>query len=204
MSGMYIRPNLHKYFPLIWYAIWLTSEKPCFYPILGPWLYKRAEYLLALCSLLHSRLIWHATWLLIEKNKRAHRPWIAHLKLCQEERMFTTKYKSNSPTLKCILGITRMITKAYQVTKFNQIILISTISMSDLFTQPKRSGLVWIKSNILIVKCDVQHSLLQKKKFWPFDPVQWSMVCKRAENLLEWCYMLRSNYLICIRSTFRK
>ena len=29
--------------------------------------------------------------------------------------MFTTKYKFHSPTLKSILGITQIITKAYQV-----------------------------------------------------------------------------------------
>ena len=72
-------------------------------------------------------------------NKRAHGPLIAHLNSCQEKRMFTTKYKSHSPTLKSILGLTQIITKAYQVTKFNQIILICTISMSDLFTQPKKA-----------------------------------------------------------------
>ena len=32
--------------------------------------------------------------------------------------MFTTKYKSHYPALKSILGITQIITKAYQVTKF--------------------------------------------------------------------------------------
>ena len=84
------------------------------------------------------------------EKKRANGHWIAHLNPCQEGRMFTTKYKSHSPTLKSILGITQIITKAYQVTKFNQIILICTISMSDLFTQPKRPG-VCIMSNILIV-----------------------------------------------------
>ena len=47
------------------------------------------------------------------------------------------------------LGASQIITKAYQVTKFNQIILIYKISMSDLFTQPKRPG-VCIMSNILI------------------------------------------------------
>ena len=40
---------------------------------------------------------------------------------CQEERMFTTKYKSHFPTLKSILGITQIITKAYKVTKFNKL-----------------------------------------------------------------------------------
>ena len=34
-----------------------------------------------------------------------------------------TKYKSHSPTLKSILGITQIITKAYQLFEFNQIIL---------------------------------------------------------------------------------
>ena len=42
-------------------------------------------------------------------------------------------HKSHSPTPKSILGITKIITKAYQVTKFNQIILICTISMSAAF-----------------------------------------------------------------------
>ena len=50
------------------------------------------------------------------KNKRTHRPWIAHLNPCQEKRLFTTKYKTHSPTPTCILGITQIITKAYQVT----------------------------------------------------------------------------------------
>ena len=72
-------------------------------------------------------------------NKRAHRPWIAHLNPCQEERMFTTKYNSPSPTLKSILGITQIITKAYQVIKFNQIILIYTISMSDFYIPTKKA-----------------------------------------------------------------
>ena len=57
--------------------------------------------------------------------------------------MFTTKYKFPSPTLRSILGITQIITKAYQVTNFNQIILIRTISMSYFFTQPKGSGCVY-------------------------------------------------------------
>ena len=83
------------------------------------------------------------------KKKRGHGPWIVHLNPCQEERMFTTKYKSHSPTLKSVLGITQFLTKAYQVTKFNQIILIRSISMSDLFTQPKNSGMC-LRSNILI------------------------------------------------------
>ena len=51
--------------------------------------------------------------------------------------MFTTEYKSHSPTLKSILVITQIIPKAYQVTKFNQIILIYTISLSDLLPKPK-------------------------------------------------------------------
>ena len=74
---------------------------------------------------------------------------IAHLNPCQEERMFTTKCKSHSPTIKSIFGITQIITKAYQDTKFNQIILIRTISMSYIFTQPKMSGMC-IRSHILI------------------------------------------------------
>ena len=39
----------------------------------------------------------------VKVNKRAHGPWIAHLNPCQEERMFTTKCKSHSLTLKSIL-----------------------------------------------------------------------------------------------------
>ena len=83
----------------------------------------------------------------INFNKRAHGPWIAHLNPCLEEKISTTKYKSHSPTLTFILCITQIITKAYLVTKFNQIILFCTISMSDLFTQPKRPGMC-IMSNI--------------------------------------------------------
>ena len=71
------------------------------------------------------------------QNKRAHGPWNAHLIPCQEERMFTTKYKSHSPTLKSILGITQIITKAYQVTKFKQIILICTIQCLTFLPNPK-------------------------------------------------------------------
>ena len=92
----------------------------------------------------------HVTKEMIYLNKRAHVPWIAHLNLCQEERMFTTKYKSNSPTLnKSILDIIQIITKAYQVTLFNQIKLICIISMSDHLPKPKRPG-VCIMPNILI------------------------------------------------------
>ena len=68
-----------------------------------------------------------------EFKQENHEPWIAHLNSCHEERMCTIKYKSHSPTLKSILGITQIITKAYQVTKFKQIILICTMSMSELF-----------------------------------------------------------------------
>ena len=53
------------------------------------------------------------------RNKRAYGPWLAHLNPCQEERMFTLKYKSHSPTLKSILVITQIITKAYKATNFN-------------------------------------------------------------------------------------
>ena len=37
------------------------------------------------------------------RNKRAYGSWLAHLNPCQEERMFTIKYKSHSPTLKSII-----------------------------------------------------------------------------------------------------
>ena len=75
-----------------------------------------------------------------------------------------------SPTPKSILGISHIITKTYQVAEFNQIILICTISMSDNFTKPKRSG-VYIRLNILLATCstllsfkfDMQHDHLQKK-----------------------------------------
>ena len=40
-------------------------------------------------------------------------PWIAHLNPCYKERMLTTKYKSNFSNL----GITQIITKAYQLIK---------------------------------------------------------------------------------------
>ena len=50
------------------------------------------------------------------KTRGPNRPWITHLNPCQEERMFTTKYKSHdSPTRNFILGITQIITKVYQV-----------------------------------------------------------------------------------------
>ena len=53
-------------------------------------------------------------------SKKAHGAWMAHLNPCQEDRMFTTKYKCHSPTLESIMAINQIITKAYQVTKFNQ------------------------------------------------------------------------------------
>ena len=71
-----------------------------------------------------------------------------------------------SPTPKSILGITQIITKAYQVTKFNQNILIYTISISELFTLPKRSG-VCIRSIILLALCSKPLSLL----FYPSLPL---------------------------------
>ena len=96
--------------------------------------------------------------------------------------MFTTKYKSHSPTLKSIFGVTQIITKVYQVTKFNQIITICTISMSDLFTQSKRLGMC-IMSNILIAKCDVYHNLLQKKiRFYLLSPYR-SQWCIKGQNI---------------------
>ena len=51
--------------------------------------------------------------------------------------MLTTKANPLSSTPKSILGITQIITKAYQVTKFNLNILICTISMADILPNPK-------------------------------------------------------------------
>ena len=65
-------------------------------------------------------------------------PGVAHLNHCKEERMFTTNYNFHSPTLKSIFGITQTITKAYQVTKFNQIIL--TIQCLTFLPNPKGQG----------------------------------------------------------------
>ena len=48
-------------------------------------------------------------------------PESSYLNPCQDERMLTKKYKSHSPT-QVHLGITQIITKAYQVIKFNPII----------------------------------------------------------------------------------
>ena len=73
-------------------------------------------------------------------NKSAPERWIAHLNPCQEERMFTTKYKSHSPTLKSILGITQIITKAYQVNKFNQITFIWSAQFQCLTFLPDPIG----------------------------------------------------------------
>ena len=60
-------------------------------------------------------------------------PWIDHLNPFHED---TIKYKSYFETFKSILGITQIINKGYQViiTKFNQNILLYTLSLSDLFT----------------------------------------------------------------------
>ena len=60
--------------------------------------------------------------------------------------MFITKYKSHSPTLKSILDITQIITKAYQV-QSNYTYLHSFNVWH--FTQPKMPG-VCIMSNILM------------------------------------------------------
>ena len=104
--------------------------------------------------------------------------------------MFTTNYKSHSPQLKSFLGITQITTKAYQVTKFNQSILICTISMSELFTQPKRS-VVCIRPSISVHNVICNITFFRKKSF---DPIQGSRVSKRAEHLLARCSMLHSNY----------
>ena len=66
----------------------------------------------------------------------ARGPWIAHLNPCHKLRMLTTKNKSHFYNTGHLSG---NITKAYQFTEFNQNILICTISMYKLFTQPKRS-----------------------------------------------------------------
>ena len=135
-------------------------------------------------------------------DKRTHGPWIAHLNSCQEMRMYTTKFKSHSPTLKFILGITQVITKAYQVTKFNKIKHICTVSSLTFITNAK--GQECIRSNILSAKCDMHHNPCQKKIFWTFDPIRGSMWCKRTEHLYAWWSMLHSNYLFCNITTFRK
>ena len=80
----------------------------------------------------------------------------------------------------------QIITKADQVIKFNQIILICTISMSKPYcTTQNKQGVHQV--NILVGYCDMQLNLLQI--FLPFDPIQGPRVCKRAEQLLAWCSM---------------
>ena len=76
---------------------------------------------------------------------------IAHLNPCHEEMMLTTKNQSQFPTPKSILGIT------YQVIKFNQNILICTISMSTF--NPNKKVRMFMRSNILL------HNVLY---FFPF------------------------------------
>ena len=66
------------------------------------------------------------------KNNRARGPLIAHMNPYHEESMFTIQYKSFSTPLKSILAITQIINKAYEVSKFNQNVLICIISLSDL------------------------------------------------------------------------
>ena len=78
------------------------------------------------------------------QNKRAHGSWIAHLRTCYKERMYIN---INHFFLTPKSTSTLIITKDYQFTKFNQNILICTISVSDLFTQPKGSG-VFTRSNL--------------------------------------------------------
>ena len=91
---------------------------------------------------------------------------IAHLIPCHEESMFITKYKkiskgntSQFSNTYVHLGYHSIITKVFQVfssamfkcqiAKFNQNILICTISMSDLFNQTKMSG-VFIRVFMLL------------------------------------------------------
>ena len=71
MSGVCIRSNLHnalKVFPFNLMCNMTYLRKKGFDPIWGLWMYKRAEYWLALCSLHHSCLIRHVKWLLTENK----------------------------------------------------------------------------------------------------------------------------------------
>ena len=70
-----------------------------------------------------------------------------------------------SPTPKSILGITQTIIKDYQFTKFNQNILICTLSMADLSGVCIRSSKMFYKYSPLIWY-NMHHDLLQKKLFW--------------------------------------
>ena len=104
-------------------------------------------------------------------------PWISHLSSCHKERMLTIKYKSHFSNTLVHLGYhsdhNHRLPIDYQFTKFNQNILTCTISMSDLFIQPKMSG-VCLRSNLhnvlqvftvnLICKWPTSE---KKLTFWP-------------------------------------
>ena len=81
-----------------------------------------------------------------KRSKWDHGPWIAHLSSCHKERMLTTKYKSHF--FKTQVHLRYHSDHKKDTNSLSSIkILICTISMSDVFTQPKRSG-VCIRSNL--------------------------------------------------------
>ena len=82
----------------------------------------------------------------------------------------TTKYNSHSPTLKSILGITQIITKAYQVTKFNQIILICSIQCLTFLPHPKARGV---------------HKLHNVMRTMTFRKTEWFYLLSQYRS--QWC-----------------
>ena len=116
--------------------------------------------------------------------------------------MLTTKYNSHSPTLKSILVITQTKTKAYQVTKFNQIILICKNSMSygllPFYSTQKDSDVHMVKHFNRIIKCDI------KKSFDLLSPYR-GRGCVKGQNICMHgvlCFILIN--LIYNMTTFRK
>ena len=78
-------------------------------------------------------------------------PLMAHLSSCHKERMLTIKYKSNFSKSLVHLWY-HSDHKDYQFTKFNQNLLICTVSMSELFTHSKMPGCTAGQTCILFYK----------------------------------------------------
>ena len=92
-------------------------------------------------------------------------------------------------------------------TKFNQNVIICTISISDLLPQPKRS-VVGIRSNILLACCTVHFfpfttNTFRRKKY--FDPHLRCRGCVKGQNIcLHGVLCFIPFNLICNMTSFRK
>ena len=111
-------------------------------------------------------------------NKRAHGPWIAHLNPCQEERTFTTKYKSHSPALKSILGITQIITKAYQ----SNYTYLHNFNVWPFYPTHKAKGVHNVKHINCIMWYNTTQPSSEKKCVYLLSPYR-SQGCVKRQNI---------------------